>query len=78
MEIKVQKRSQSNGNLNSIGRLIAREARRASKEKPLALCANGCGVPPKPPSLVICGACIDKITRTLESELERMKARSPK
>jgi len=29
--------------------------------KPLASCANGCGVPPSPPSLVICGKCLDKI-----------------
>jgi hypothetical protein len=49
-----------------------------SKEKALESCANGCGVPPKPPSLVICGKCMDKITRTLEGELERMKARAPK
>ena len=27
----------------------------------LKLCANGCGVPPQPPSKVICGACTKKI-----------------
>ena len=34
--------------------------------KPLKSCANGCGVPPCPPSLVICRACMDRITRNLE------------
>lgn len=36
------------------------------KKVPFALCVNGCGVPPSPPSLVICRACIDRITRNLE------------
>ena len=31
----------------------------------LKLCANGCGIPPSPPSLVICRACQDKITARL-------------
>lgn len=34
---------------------------------PLETCANGCGVHPVPPSLVICGACQGRITRKLES-----------
>lgn len=33
--------------------------------KPLKLCANGCGVPPCPPSKVICRACMDRISETL-------------
>jgi hypothetical protein len=33
---------------------------------PLALCANGCGVPPCPPSLVICRKCMDRIGEQLE------------
>lgn len=28
---------------------------------PLERCANGCDAPPKPPSLVICGPCLDRI-----------------
>ena len=35
--------------------------------KPLKQCANGCPRPPRKPSLVICGECIDKITATLTS-----------
>lgn len=35
---------------------------------PLKLCANGCGVPPAPPSLVICKACQDKITEFLNRD----------
>jgi len=38
---------------------------------PLAACANGCDVPPAPPSLVICRACQDKITAKLELWAER-------
>ena len=34
--------------------------------KPLKNCANGCDVPPSPPSKVICRECIDKITAKLE------------
>lgn len=34
---------------------------------PLELCANGCGVPPCPPSLVICCECQRKITRSLDA-----------
>ena len=45
---------------------------------PLDLCANGCGVPPCPPSLVICRACTDKITKTLEDMIARMEARKKK
>ena len=33
---------------------------------PLKECANGCGVPPCPPSLVICRKCMDKISETLK------------
>lgn len=33
---------------------------------PLVRCANGCDRPPDPPSLVICRACMDRITLTLE------------
>lgn len=42
-------------------------------KKPLAMCANGCGVPPSPPSLVICRECQGKITKTLETMLARME-----
>ena len=41
--------------------------------KPLKLCANGCGVPPAPPSLVICKACQDKITAFLDSRVKTPK-----
>lgn len=34
--------------------------------KALKQCANGCGVPPCPPSLVICRECMDKIGATLK------------
>lgn len=34
--------------------------------RPLKTCANGCGVPPAPPSLVICKPCQERITRKLE------------
>lgn len=34
--------------------------------KALALCANGCGVPPAPPSKVICRACANKISARLK------------
>jgi hypothetical protein len=40
-------------------------------KKPLETCANGCGVPPAPPSLVICRPCQDKITEFFKSELAR-------
>jgi hypothetical protein len=43
--------------------------------KPLKLCANGCGVPPDPPSLVICRACQDKITATLHQMLDDAEQR---
>lgn len=43
--------------------------------KPLKLCANGCGVPPAPPSLVICKACQGKITETLERLASGMSKR---
>ena len=59
---------------------VAREAGRPrprpkgwSVAKALARCANGCDRPPKPPSLVICGECMDKITRTLEGLAARVK-----
>lgn len=35
-------------------------------KKPLEKCANGCDAPPHPPSLVICKACMDKITVKLK------------
>lgn len=35
-------------------------------KRPLEQCANGCGVPPAPPSKVICQECTDRITRKLE------------
>ncbi len=41
--------------------------------KPLNQCANGCGVPPCPPSLVICRACQDKVTTNLEQMIKRME-----
>jgi hypothetical protein len=43
--------------------------------RPLTKCANGCDRPPDPPSLVICRACQDKITRKLEAILARMDGR---
>ena len=43
--------------------------------KPLKTCANGCGVPPDPPSLVICRACQDKITAKLQTWAESMERR---
>ena len=30
--------------------------------KALTLCANGCDVPPAPPSKVLCKSCMDKLT----------------
>lgn len=45
------------------------------KMKPLPACANGCGVPPDPPSLVICRKCQDRISEQLQSIAERMSAR---
>ena len=36
-----------------------------NKMKPLKWCASGCKKPPKPPSKVICGDCLDKISKTL-------------
>ena len=47
------------------------------KPRPLAECANGCGVPPCPPSLVICRACMDAITLELEEMERRMAERDP-
>jgi hypothetical protein len=44
------------------------------KMKPLTTCANGCGVPPHPPSLVICRACQDKITEALERAVAHLDA----
>lgn len=41
--------------------------------KALKWCANGCGVPPKPPSKVICGECTAKIFKNLESMIEQLK-----
>jgi hypothetical protein len=37
------------------------EPARRTSSLPLEYCANGCGVPPAPPSLVICAACRKKI-----------------
>jgi len=50
-----------------------------SKEiKPLALCANGCGVPPAAPSKVICKKCQQKITHKLQEMLKEMENREMK
>jgi len=38
--------------------------------KKLKWCANGCGVPPESPSLVICKKCQEKITKTLKDLVE--------
>lgn len=46
------------------------------KHKPLARCAKGCDAPPKPPSLVICGKCMDKITRKLEAMVADSKRKT--
>lgn len=35
------------------------------------MCENGCDAPVHPPSAVICKACIDKITATLEALAQR-------
>jgi hypothetical protein len=43
-------------------------------KKALESCANGCGVPPVPPSLVICRPCQDKITKFLKDEIARHEA----
>jgi len=55
-------------------KIVAQDAE-AAKEMRLAIakaaCANGCDVPPAPPSLVICRACQDKITAKLELWAER-------
>ena len=37
---------------------------------PLTTCANGCGIPPCPPSLVICRKCMDKISAKLKALAE--------
>lgn len=42
-------------------------------DEPLAECANGCGVPPSPPSLVICRTCMDKIGGKLEAMIGARK-----
>lgn len=42
-----------------------------SSMKPLKFCANGCGVPPEPPSKVICKDCQHKITETLRKLVEK-------
>ena len=44
--------------------------------KPLKLCANGCGVPPAPPSKVICKVCQEKITANMKDILRRMEKKS--
>jgi hypothetical protein len=41
----------------------------------LEKCSNGCDAPVHPPSKVICKACIDKITRTLDELAAQMEAR---
>lgn len=40
--------------------------RKPPKGYPLEKCANGCGVSPSLPSLVICRECINRISRNLE------------
>lgn len=35
-------------------------------------CVNGCDAPICPPSAVICRACMDKITATLEAAVKRL------
>lgn len=34
---------------------------------PLTKCANGCDAPPCPPSLVICRACLDRVTAKMQA-----------
>lgn len=41
--------------------------------KPLKWCFNGCMKPPKPPSLVICEDCLNKISNTLQTMIDEMK-----
>ncbi len=43
--------------------------------EPLKRCANGCDAPPKPPSLVICGKCMDKVSSNLEAIIKSMEPR---
>jgi hypothetical protein len=38
---------------------------------PICRCHNGCDAPVCPPSLVICKACLDKITDTLDAMIKR-------
>lgn len=46
------------------------------KGYPLDRCANnGCDAPPKPPSLVFCGACMDRISARMEEMWQRYLAR---
>jgi len=42
--------------------------------KALRRCANSCEASPSPPSKVICRACMDKITATLEASQEKLRA----
>ena len=44
--------------------------------RPFERCANGCDAPPCPPSRVICRACMDRITRTLEAAVAGMNVRA--
>jgi len=38
-------------------------------------CVNGCDAPICPPSKVVCRACLDRMTATLEATLKRMEER---
>lgn len=38
-------------------------------KKPLLRCCNGCDAPPKPPSWVLCAACLAKLNARMETLL---------
>lgn len=42
---------------------------------PLKSCSNGCGVPPCPPSLVICCECQRRISRNLDAMMAELLTR---
>jgi hypothetical protein len=37
------------------------------KPEPLSQCCNGCDAPPQPPSLVLCKACLEALSRKMEA-----------
>lgn len=47
-----------------------------SMRKPLRSCVNHPGVPPSPPSLVLCRECLDNITTKIEAMIADLDARA--